>query len=294
MIKSGQNPSIADPAPISLEGKSLLAGLPPRPQISHKGDFGAVGVLGGAKGMTGAVVLTSTAALFSGAGRVWASFLDSSIPPSLLTAYHPELMTAAPQDLLNNPHMNTLCVGPGMGLGLDSQELLEQSLSFPGVLILDADALNLVAQSVETASRLKARQSPTILTPHPGEAARLLNLEQISDRPAAARCLALTFNALVVLKGANSLIANPGGECWMNPSGNPALAAPGMGDTLTGLIGGLAAQGLPPLKALQIGVFVHGIAADRLLSRGIGPRGLTASELTLEIRAVLNASGLKD
>jgi NAD(P)H-hydrate repair Nnr-like enzyme with NAD(P)H-hydrate dehydratase domain len=93
---------------------------------------------------------------------------------------------------------------------------------------------------------------------------------------------------VVVLKGSGSLVANATGECWINPTGNPALAAPGMGDTLCGVVAGLVAQGLPALSALQLGVYIHGAAADALVARGLGPRGLTASELALEIRSLLN------
>jgi hydroxyethylthiazole kinase-like uncharacterized protein yjeF len=271
-----------------LDGSALLASLTPRANDSHKGDYGGVGVLGGAQGMCGAVLLTSTAALLCGAGRVWASFLDESIPPPLLTARHPELMTSTPQALLANPALNVLCVGPGMGTSPQSRDYLAQSLGFDGTLILDADALNLLAQNSDLKAALKTRQRPTILTPHPGEAARLLNLKQITNRPETALKLAQELNAVVVLKGYGSLVATATGECWINPTGNPALAAPGMGDTLCGVVAGLAAQGLPALNALQLGVYIHGAAADALVARGLGPRGLTASELALEIRRLLN------
>lgn len=272
----------------SLLTTGNLAWLPARAGNSHKGDFGAVGVLGGASGMTGAVLLAATAALLSGAGRVWASFLDSTISPGLVAMQRPELMTAQPEILLANPLLSVLALGPGMGTGPDAHTWLTQGLHFKGPVILDADALNLVAQHGDLEALTSTRNYPTILTPHPGEAGRLLANQLTANRTETALALARRYRCLVVLKGQASVIATPAGDWWINSSGNPGLSAPGMGDVLTGVIAALIAQGLPPLNALMLGVFVHGAAADVLVNQGMGPAGLTASEVAIGIRALLN------
>jgi hydroxyethylthiazole kinase-like uncharacterized protein yjeF len=160
-------------------------------------------------------------------------------------------------------------------------------------LVLDADALNAIAfnGTLETdlASRVKA---PTVLTPHPAEAARLLHrnpAEVNEDRLGSALALAKRFNAHVVLKGAGSICAFPDGRWSVNTTGNPGLASAGSGDVLAGIVGALLAQRLDPEKALQYAVCLHGAAADALVARGIGPAGITASEVALEARAVMNA-----
>jgi len=159
-------------------------------------------------------------------------------------------------------------------------------------IVLDADALNAVAFSPSLDAQLAERvRAPTILTPHPGEAARLLhrNTAQVNeDRVGAAMAIAQRFKAHVVLKGAGSVCAFPDGRWSINTSGNPALATPGSGDVLAGIVGALLAQGLEPAQALQAAVWVHGAAADACVARGMGPKGLTASEISLAARGVLN------
>jgi ADP-dependent NAD(P)H-hydrate dehydratase / NAD(P)H-hydrate epimerase len=158
--------------------------------------------------------------------------------------------------------------------------------------VADADALNVIALSEPLQRTLAARRAATILTPHPAEAARLLGrstTEVQADRLAAARALAARYHAYVVLKGAGSVCAFPDERWAVNATGNPGLASGGTGDVLAGMIGALLAQGLDAERALQLAVCVHGAAADALVAAGKGPIGLTASEVTVEARRLMNA-----
>ena len=158
-------------------------------------------------------------------------------------------------------------------------------------LLLDADALNIVAAHPVLAGRLRRRSEPALLTPHPAEAARLLGADVAGvqrDRLACALELARRFNACVVLKGCGSVLAAPGGEWAINPTGNPGMASAGMGDVLSGMVCALLAQGWPAWPALAGGVWLHGRAADRLVERGDGPIGLAAGELIDQARDALN------
>jgi hydroxyethylthiazole kinase-like uncharacterized protein yjeF len=169
--------------------------------------------------------------------------------------------------------------------------VLANALDGDSPLVLDADALNLIAASVDLQARLSARHAASILTPHPLEAARLLGVTAPvvqGDRLAAAREIAARFDAHVVLKGSGSIVAMPDGEAAINPTGNPGLASAGTGDVLAGLCGGLLAQGWPARDAALAAVWVHGEAADRLVAGGAGPIGLTAGELPAAIRTILN------
>ena len=170
--------------------------------------------------------------------------------------------------------------------------VLPKVLSTAKSLVLDADALNALAYNDALRDAVMARTAATILTPHPAEAARLLGLktaEVQADRLAAALELASRMQALVVLKGAGSICAFPGGSWSINATGNPGLAAAGTGDVLAGMIGALLCQGLAAERALQYAVCLHGAAADSLVARGVGPVGLTASEVMLEARALINS-----
>lgn len=275
---------------LDIHPETLPARLPPRPTHSHKGDFGAVGVLGGAPGMAGAALLVGRAALLSGAGRVYVGLLDERVAWDPVA---PELMLTTPDHALRPPTPACLVAGPGLGQSGAARGWLEQALESAYPLILDADALNLVARDKELTDVLIARSGPTLLTPHPGEAARLLNLstEQVQHgRPAAIQALAERYRASVVLKGAASLVLTREGSLWRNTTGNPGMAAPGMGDVLCGIIAALAAQGLDLEQAALLGVWLHGAAGDRAAAQGHGPVGLTASELILAAREILNPS----
>ncbi|HEY6773892.1 MAG TPA: NAD(P)H-hydrate dehydratase, partial [Oxalicibacterium sp.] len=185
----------------------------------------------------------------------------------------------------------TTVAGPGMGTSREAHNLLAQALAVQAPLVLDADALNLISEEPALRHRLQSRRTPALLTPHPLEAARLLGTttEQVqANRIDAARTLATTLRAVVVLKGSGSVIASPDGRIAINPTGNPALATAGSGDVLSGVCGALLAQQWPIWEAALAAVWLHGAAADELVRRGIGPIGVVASELIPEIRALLN------
>lgn len=264
--------------------------LPPRPADCHKGNFGAVGVLGGAPGMGGAALLAARAALACGAGRVYVGLLDTRIALDPAT---PELMIGTPERMLALPGPACLVAGPGLGCSAAARDWLLGALAVEHALLLDADALNLVAGDGAMMDRVRARAAPTLITPHPGEAARLLGTsaaEIQADREGAAeRLLALT-GATVVLKGASTLVRFPQGPLWRNTTGNPGMAAPGMGDVLAGLIAALLAQGMAPEQAAMAGVWLHGAAGDAAVAAGYGPVGLAASEVVSAARRILNES----
>ena len=266
---------------------SVLLTLPTRRRDSNKGDFGNVGVLGGAAGMTGALLLAARAALHLGAGKVYAA----SLTPALVVDFiQPELMLKSLDDFFVSP-LNVLVVGPGLGQSDAAHAVLARALQHPATLVLDADALNLLAASAERKESLLQRSAPTLLTPHPGEAAHLLGYDTATiqrDRPAAALQLAQQYRACVVLKGAGSICAAPDGSWRLNPTGNPGMSSAGMGDVLSGMLAALLAQRMAPFEALQLAVYLHGAAADALVARDVGPVGLTASEVLLEARALLN------
>jgi len=267
--------------------------LPQRNKDAHKGSCGSVAIIGGDDGMIGAVLLAARAALFSGAGRVYAAMLSKSA--LAVDVCHPEIMLRSPLTLTQLSQLDSIVIGPGLGQSIGAVELLVFWLTQPAgqhiPMLLDADALNLVAQHAHLADLVKARHAETVITPHAGEAARLLatNAESIqSNRIDAALQLATTFKVTCVLKGAGTVCAYHNGSYVVNTSGNPALATGGTGDVLSGLIASLVAQGVKPLDAAKLGVYTHGLAADNLVKKGIGPIGLTASEVLLEARNVIN------
>jgi hydroxyethylthiazole kinase-like uncharacterized protein yjeF len=194
-------------------------------------------------------------------------------------------------ETIDMPSLTALAVGPGLGRNERARAALETALKFALPLVLDADALNFLAQDASLAQFLAQRASPTLLTPHPAEAARLLrrSTEDVQrDRLAAAKEIAATFRCAVVLKGAGSVCTFADGRWFINATGNPGLASAGTGDVLTGIVGALLAQGLGAGDALLAGVCLHGAAADALVARGVGPIGLTASDVVYELRARLN------
>lgn len=267
--------------------------LPPRDAESHKGSCGSVAIIGGDESMVGAVLLAARAALFSGAGRVYAAMLSKNAPAVDLN--HPEIMMRTPAALAHLQQLDCVAIGPGLGQSIQAIELLISWLTEPMgqniPMVLDADALNLIAQHAHLAELLKKRHAQTIITPHAGEAARLLGVSSEfvqGSRADAALNLAKTFNVICVLKGAGSVCAYPDGACFVNATGNPALASGGTGDVLTGIIASFIAQGVKPADAAKLGVFAHGLAADNLVAAGIGPRGVAASEVSQEVRNVIN------
>jgi hydroxyethylthiazole kinase-like uncharacterized protein yjeF len=281
-------PEATEPRGWRIESALIATVLPLRMRNSHKGTFGNVGILGGAPGMVGAALLAGRAALKLGAGRVFVGLFADS--PSV-DINQPELMLRPAQDLLKIEGLDCIAVGPGLGESQAAQAALAAALGHKAPLVLDADALNLISSQPKLQKSLAARTSPSILTPHPAEAARLLatGTDKIQhDRIAAARTLSSRFNAAVVLKGNGSICALKNGDWYVNTSGNPGMAAAGMGDVLTGIVASLTAQGGDPDLALLAGVHLHGLAADRLVAAGVGPAGLTASEVIDAGRKLIN------
>ena len=257
-----------------------------RTHASHKGSHGDLFVMGGASGMAGAVLLAARARAMTGAGRVFAGFLDSAPP---FDPVHLELMCRSAASL--HPTRGAIVVGPGMGMSRDANDLLSRMLSTELALVIDADALNLLAVEPGLQQRLIQRRAATLLTPHPLEAARLLEIpvEEIQkDRLDAAKKLATKFQSVVVLKGSGTVIASFDNSLVINTTGNPALATPGTGDVLAGLCGSLLAQQWPVWDAALAAVWIHGDAADCMVNEGIGPIGVTAPELLPYLRKSLN------
>ncbi len=271
----------------ALNDPALFASLRmPRKANSHKGSHGSIAVAGGDHGMVGAALMAARMALYSGAGRVYVKLVGDDAPP--FDVLHPELML---RESLDDVDATAVAIGPGLGHRDASLALLAKLLSSAPALCVDADGLNAIAKDDRLADLLRARTIPAVLTPHPLEAARLAKCDVRAlqrDRVAAATSLARTLNAVVVLKGAGTVVAEPGGRWVVNATGNPALGTGGTGDVLCGLVGSLLAQKMAPAEAARAAVWLHGRAADDLVAAGVGPVGLTASELIPAIRAAIN------
>lgn len=278
----------ASPAPGHvITPADFCAALKPRPRNSHKGCWGDVGILGGAPGMVGAAWLAGRAALALGAGRVFVASLDPDAPA--LDPLHPELMMRRAGEI--HAQASVLAAGPGLGQSEDAKLHLRRALDFDGPLLLDADALNLVSADSALQEKVSRRTAPTVLTPHPAEAARLLQETTAKvqlDRLATCTALATRFQAQVVLKGCGSIVAGPDGAWAINTSGHPGMGAAGMGDVLSGLTVSLLAQGWEACSALACAVHLHGAAADACSAARLGPIGLAASELVDAARTTFN------
>lgn len=271
-----------------LQSNALAEVLRRRPRDSHKGDFGHVLAIGGAPGYGGAIRLCAQAALRAGAGLVSvATHPDTALA---LLAAQPELMVrglataqqAEAQALM--ARASVLALGPGLGQGTWAQGWLEAVLAAGKPLVLDADGLNMLAQGA-----LATLPGDSVLTPHPGEAARLLGCgsgDIQADRFAAVTALRDKYKAVVVLKGAGTLVAAPGAPIRVCPAGNPGMAVGGMGDLLTGVIVALRAQGLPAATAAWAGVLVHALAGDAAAAEG--ERGLLPSDVLAQLRRQVN------
>ncbi len=271
-----------------INPKQVIAKFPKRPRDSHKGLFGTVAVIGGANGMIGAPLLAARAALKLGAGSVHVGLLAENAPG--VDLLQPELMLHSAAAALQLPGVNVLAVGCGMGHALPAQKILYHTLKLDAALVLDADALILLSSHADLQADLRARKAHTIITPHPGEAARLLGCginEVQADRAAAVRELAQRFACSVALKGASSLCATRDGKLYLNKTGNPGMSSPGMGDVLTGMIAAFIAQGMPADNALLLAVHLHGAAGDALSEQGISV-GMTATDVTEWARWLLN------
>jgi NAD(P)H-hydrate epimerase len=265
--------------------------LPPRPPQTHKGDVGHVFVLAGSVGLTGAATLCSLGALRVGAGLV-----TLGIPESLndiLEVKLTEVMTrplpetkdrslslaALPKAVECIERVESVAIGPGLSQHPQTAQFVRQLLPrIAKPCVVDADGLNAIAGEPKVLSRLAL---PMILTPHPGEMARLIRLsaqEVQRDRERIAKEFAATYRVVLVLKGHRSVVANVDGEMFVNETGNPGMASGGCGDVLTGMIAGLLGQGLSPFDAARLGVYLHGLAGDVAAGQR-GQVGLIASDL---------------
>jgi NAD(P)H-hydrate epimerase len=294
VVDIGIPPAVADrirPRQRILSAEAVRSWLGTRPADAHKGRTGHLLVVAGSPGKTGAAAMTAGSALRVGAGLVTlatAASLQPVMETLTLEAMTAPLPETAPgvlgppaKDAIAGLSQGKACLalGPGLGsapeTGAFVRELVRTS---PIPLVIDADGLNPFAGAAEALRNLPVA---AVLTPHPGEMARLLATTVSAvqrDRVACARGLAAGLNLHVVLKGARSLIAHPDGTVWINPTGNSGMASGGMGDVLTGAIAGLIAQGLPPELAARAAVYLHGAAADRL-ARSVGPWGYLAGEV---------------
>ena len=272
-------------APITcLTAHDLPRWLPPRQASAHKGDMGKVVVIGGAEGTAGAIRLSGEAALRSGAGLVRVLTHRSNILP-LLSA-RPELMTAELTDESLEEAIawaDVIAIGPGLGQSDWAKNALNRVKLSKKTMVWDADALNLLAIEPD-------KRQNRILTPHPGEAARLLGIsvaEVEADRMAAAQQLVNRFGGVAVLKGSGSIIADGSGQLAIACVGNPGMASGGMGDILTGVITGFLGQHLAFFEAACAGVVAHGHAAD-LVAQEYGMRGMLALDVVDKLRISVN------
>jgi ADP-dependent NAD(P)H-hydrate dehydratase / NAD(P)H-hydrate epimerase len=279
--------------------------LRPRGINTHKGTNGHVLIIAGGRGKSGAAILTARGALRAGAGLVTAAIPEAIA--SIVATEQAELMTEAmpsrdghfdaPATIVNLEALiagkSALIVGPGIGASEDSAQLVEWLVTKGAQrgrpLLIDADGLNVLSKLGPAV--LKTAHGPVVLTPHPGEMARLLDSTTAAvnaGRIGAARQLVTTTGATVLLKGARSVIASPDGAVDINSSGNPGMGTAGMGDVLAGIVGAFLGQGMDPGSALRLGVFLHGHAADHLAAR-LGPVGYFASEVASELPVAISA-----
>lgn len=255
--------------------------LPPRHRNSHKKSHGHVLIVGGNQGMGGAVIMAAESAIMTGAGLVSVATHPTNV--ASLLSRRPEVMplgvsTAKDLDPLLKK-VDVVVLGPGLGQDDFAKALFAAVLETDKPMVLDADGLNLLSESPVT-------RENWILTPHPGEARRLIDCDIQSDRLSAVKTLQERYGGVSLLKGAGTLIAD-GSEVSLVPYGNPGMAVGGMGDVLSGVIGSLLAQTEDQLLSAQLGAVIHSLAADNLVSVQ-GERGLLATELAPEIRKLLN------
>lgn len=272
----------------AISRQQAIAPFPLRPRDSHKGLCGAVGVIGGANGMVGAALIAGRAALKLGSGLVHLGFLAENRP--VVDLLQPELMLHSAADVLKFTRLDVLAIGNGLGCDVAAQKILYDALKLKSTLVLDADALNILAFRPDSRAMLLERKVADVMTPHPGEAARLLGCTTAdvqADRPAAALELAKRLRCCVVLKGANSLIVTRDGRLLVNQTGNPGMSSAGMGDALSGIIAAFIAQGMTADDALILAVHLHGAAGDALAEQ-VASIGMNATEVIEWSRRLLH------
>lgn len=280
-----------------LNALPLISNLK-RQADEHKGHSGKVLIIGGAPSMAGALVLSGIGALYTGAGWINLMMLDSA--SAQLISSQPELMIHSalglqPEKALTTIEPQVIAIGPGLGLSEQSYKWVEAALMWHGLVVIDADAINLIAKNVQLLGLLQNRSYASVLTPHPGEAARLLGIttrDIQNNRELSINNLCDLTKSIIVLKGYHTLVASPHNPPEQCLQGNPGMATGGMGDVLTGCICALAAQGIHHeidlWQASRLGVQIHAMAGDALSDQGIGPIGMTPSELAQKIRFLIN------
>lgn len=276
----------------------ILKPLGSRAIHANKGSFGKLLCIGGNLGMSGAIRLSAEAALRSGAGLVKVYCHELSAP--LVSAGRPELMVSSSDLKQALDWCTSIVIGPGLGTNQWGAEqfktLIDYIKQHPKPLVIDADGLNLLAIADQATKEIISELPSCVLTPHPGEASRLLNLSIIeveSDRYNSCKNIALTFNAMSLLKGAGTVMCSASHRdsadpfYWICSGGNPGMATAGMGDLLTGVIGAFLAQGMPLEQGVVYGVSAHAEAGDKVAST-YGQRGMMASDLLPALRATIN------
>jgi NAD(P)H-hydrate epimerase len=263
------------------EFSDIKAILKPRARFSHKGTFGHALLIGGSKGKIGASVIMSRACMRSGSGLVTAHVPECGYP--VIQTAAPEVMVSVDADnnyctqLPGLDAFSAIAAGPGMGTGKETANMLKHLIQEAMVpLLLDADALNILA---DNRTWLAFLPKGSVLTPHPGEFARLAGKTSNSfDRLELLREMSIKYSLNIVLKGANTVVCSPLGNCYFNPTGNPGMATGGSGDVLSGLIAGLLAQGYNATEACLLGVYLHGRAGD-IAAQHMGFEALAASDI---------------
>jgi len=265
---------------------SIYQSLPKRLPNSHKGQHGHVLIIGGNYGYIGALRLAAEAALRCGAGKV--SVVTRTAHAAMLSLQRPEIMSWGMEDATQLARLlaqaNSVVIGPGLGQDHWAKQMWRAMVDCPHPLLIDADALTLFSQESQLLT-----DKTLILTPHPGEAAKLLAVSNDviqADRFQAMDSLYEQYPYTLLLKGHGSLIRGEDGMTWVSPTGNAGMAVGGMGDVLSGIVAALIAQGLAPLQAAKLGAFLHGQAGDR--AAAAGQLGLLASDLMLYIRQLVN------
>ncbi len=274
-----------------LEKKDVAGLLGSRPLDSHKGDYGHLLIMGGSEGKGGAPAMAALAGLRSGAGLVTLAVpekVHQAIEMGLMEVMSEPLNKPEKRILVESSYENlepllagksALVIGPGIGAQPETGKFLQKVIASTAIpMIIDADGLNLLALDKKI---LERKNAPIILTPHPGEMGRLMNIptkEVQSNRLEVAMDLAQSTGCFIVLKGAGTIVASPQGDAFINTTGNPGMATAGTGDVLAGMVGGFLAQGLGPEEATNVGVFLHGLAGD-LAAKEFGERSLIAGDM---------------
>ena len=291
---------------VEITEEFVWQNIPPRPRDSHKGTFGSVLAVAGSAFYRGAALLAVEGALRTGAGIVTLASVEPVVSAAVTRL--PECCLCpctagaqggiAPENVprIQRQKATVLLLGPGLGgiaqstaRAAETRTLVQQLLpGFAGAAVLDADGLNAAAQLLAEGGAFPHPAGELVVTPHPGEMARLTGLpprEIAADREGIARCYAQRWNAVVVLKGARTVVADPDGRAWVNPTGNPGLARGGSGDVLAGMTAALLACGLPACEAAACAVWLHGTAADRAAAKR-GEYGMLPHDLLPELGAL--------